>query len=715
MRRGMVRVAVIVAAAGYWSTAHTASQPIVRPLADLASPDRSPFPSDAFTVADARQNTGLRVNLPLPDCAVQVSDCQDVAVLNQLDGFSMQPRIWVPFDGDIDPSSVTSATAFVVKLSDASTGQPAAPVSLGINQAVWDPPTRVLSVRTDNSLDQHSRYAFVVTTGVRDANGRPIGTAGTAGGNEAYRRALAAAEPVVRRLVPRDAGIAAMSVFTTQSFSHVIQRIHEAVARAPVPTLDFAVGAGGTRAIFEAARIQGITNNADFAAGPPAPQLAAALANMRIVPGAVQTVAFGRFTALDFTTHGSGHIAPIATRTGTLPVTGSIDVAFNLYVPSGIEPPGGWPVVMFGHGSGAAKNVGFAMSAVLASHGFAVISLTAMGHGGGPRSAMTVTRTDGTSLTFAAPGSGYDADGNGAIELWEPRAAAAPHAMFGSSGPTLQTAGFYFQLVRAIQAGVDVDGDGRRDLDPSRIYYVGHSLGGMYGMFSFACEAGIRAAVFVVPAGEQMDNTRLTPGFRQLTAQALAARTPSLVNAEGLRAVDGLATSPPLFNENLPLRNLPPLVNDVPGAQAIQRFMDRRRWAGQIASTVAIASFLRRTPFERVRVRPMLIQFARSDASSANPPTVELIRAGDLADRALLYRHDLNFGGDGVPANPHLFLPSVGAPPNVSRIALGAQHQIAAFFESDGAKVTSPAPAEFWEVPVKMPLPEDTFYLPRPR
>ena len=60
-------------------------------------------------------------------------------------------------------------------------------------------------------------------------------------------------------------------------------------------------------------------------------------------------------------------------------------------------------------------------------------------------------------------------------------------------------------------------------------------------------------------------------------------------------------------------------------------------------------------------------------------------------------------------------LSSVGAPPNFSRIALGAQHQIAAFFESDGATVTAPTPAAFWEVPIKSPLPEETFYLPRPR
>jgi hypothetical protein len=81
----------------------------VRPLFDLRSPERSPFPSDVFTVADGSQNTGRRVNLPTPqDCVTQASDYEDVALLNQLDGFNMQERISIPFNGDIDPETVSS-------------------------------------------------------------------------------------------------------------------------------------------------------------------------------------------------------------------------------------------------------------------------------------------------------------------------------------------------------------------------------------------------------------------------------------------------------------------------------------------------------------------------------------------------------------------------------------------------------------------------------
>jgi hypothetical protein len=62
----------------------------------------------------------------------------------------------------------------------------------------------------------------------------------------------------------------------------------------------------------------------------------------------------------------------------------------------------------------------------------------------------------------------------------------------------LNAAAQQFALVRAIQSGVDADGDGARDLDGSRIYYVGQSEGSTWGIGVFAYEPAVRAAVFVV-------------------------------------------------------------------------------------------------------------------------------------------------------------------------------------------------------------------------
>jgi hypothetical protein len=80
----------------------------VHVLFGLDTPESGVFPSDIFTVADDTQKTGLRIKLPLPDCAVRVSDCRDLALISVLDGFNLQPRVTIPFDGDIDPTSVNS-------------------------------------------------------------------------------------------------------------------------------------------------------------------------------------------------------------------------------------------------------------------------------------------------------------------------------------------------------------------------------------------------------------------------------------------------------------------------------------------------------------------------------------------------------------------------------------------------------------------------------
>lgn len=88
----------------------------VHPRFDLSGPDGGPFPSDRFTVADPTQMTGLRVTLPKPDCLERASDCEDIDVINTLDGFDVQPRLSIPFSGAIDVHTVISDTVFLIKL-----------------------------------------------------------------------------------------------------------------------------------------------------------------------------------------------------------------------------------------------------------------------------------------------------------------------------------------------------------------------------------------------------------------------------------------------------------------------------------------------------------------------------------------------------------------------------------------------------------------------
>jgi hypothetical protein len=104
---------------------------------------------------------------------------------------------------------------------------------------------------------------------------------------------------------------------------------------------------------------------------------------------------------------------------------------------------------------------------------------------------------------------------------------------------------------------------------------------------------------------------------------------------------------------------------------------------------------------------------ALGDQQSVNPGTTAIIREGALHDRTTLYRHDLAFAFDPtIPKNPHLFTSQTLSPNATARaIALGAQHQMAAFFASYGVIMIHPAPVEFFEVPIAGPLPETLSFI----
>jgi hypothetical protein len=78
------------------------------------TPETTVFPNDRFTVADTAQLTGLRVDLPVPDCTEATrSTCDALEILNTTDGFDLQPRFFIPFTGDIDVTTVTPQTVYV--------------------------------------------------------------------------------------------------------------------------------------------------------------------------------------------------------------------------------------------------------------------------------------------------------------------------------------------------------------------------------------------------------------------------------------------------------------------------------------------------------------------------------------------------------------------------------------------------------------------------
>src|SRR5512132_1983544 len=133
-----IAIGIVLVAVGLFGVSVPRVLAGVTPVFDLSQLDRSPFPSDRFTVPDADQKTGLRVNLPRPDCAVRPSDCRDIDLLNELDGFNVQPRISIPFSGPIDVGSVDSQSIFLTSLGSTSPPGRAGGRVVGIDQIVWD-------------------------------------------------------------------------------------------------------------------------------------------------------------------------------------------------------------------------------------------------------------------------------------------------------------------------------------------------------------------------------------------------------------------------------------------------------------------------------------------------------------------------------------------------------------------------------------------------
>jgi hypothetical protein len=680
----------------------------VEPLFDLRSPDTAPFPSNRFAVFELRNLTGLRVNLPQPDCATRPSDCNDVAVLNSLDGFNVQPRLRIPFSGAIDPSSVNSSNVFLVRLGDTTRLERNRRDVVGINQVVWDTATNTLFAESEEILDQHTAYALIVTNGIRDANGRPI-----RGGNFGdflsdfrlsdltYRlslfRAIAAAGISPRRIV-------AASVFTTLSVTSDLEKIRNQIKGRNAAPANFALASDGSRTVFPLNAVRSAVLSRQLSTTPTFQPSAIPLAILNaIVPNSVASVAFGRISSPDYTTEQS--IPPIFSRTGVPVVQRTNDIFFNLMLPTGTKPANGWPVAIFGHGFGATKESVIAVASVLASRGIATLALNVVGHGGGALSTITVTRADGTTATFPAGGRGIDQNGDGMIGGTEGVDAAPSRAIMSNRDGLRQTVVDLMQMVKVIETGgVDVEGDGTADLDRERIYYFGISFGGIYGTILLGVEPSIRAGVPNVAGGSIIELSRLG-GFRPLVGAGLGARTPALLNSP---------FTPPLFgfNENFPLRNQPTVVNTVPGAIAIQDFFDRSEWVSHLGNCVAFAPHIRKDPVRGSDPKPVIMQFAKGDMTVPNPSNSAVIRAGELTDRATYFRNDLAVAANPtLSRNPHGFLANIvgtGAP-----FAFAAQVQIAEFFASDGATVIDPdGTAPIFETPIVGPLPEEQNFLP---
>jgi hypothetical protein len=147
-------------------------QPLRSPATERPSTGAH-FQQTATRQREQNISTGKRINSPLPDCAVRKSDCQDISILVTVDGFSTDPRIFLPYTRSIDVSTATSETIFLINFGDVTTGRDVGQ-RVHINQRSWDPNTITLIFNADNFPAEHASYALIVTRSLLDTVGHPV-------------------------------------------------------------------------------------------------------------------------------------------------------------------------------------------------------------------------------------------------------------------------------------------------------------------------------------------------------------------------------------------------------------------------------------------------------------------------------------------------------------------------------------------------------------
>ncbi len=665
------------------------------------------FPNDASSVRDPNQATGRRVHfrrgvdypvvggwLKRRCTSATYSICDAFAELNKLDGFDLQPRVTVPFNGNIRLSSVRDATVSI------TTDRGNHFVS-GLRQVTFDPRSHVLAGISDKFLKEGARYRIRVTNGVRDSRGHRVNACG-------HRRVCS-----VR--------------FTTRTASGELVRIRRAL---DLPLSDpsnayrlahfpGASSSTGSRRlflpnVFRSATIPpsiggptgGIVRNDQVNADGT---LKSSVVPNLIAPGRSGFFAFGSFLSPRYQYASSsahtdrpygrgggvtdGEIPPVTSKRTPRPF-GADRLGVIVVTPDPTMHPPPWPTAVYGPGFTRSKFDIFVSADNNAAQGIMTVATDPSGHSYGHKSTITVT-SGVTKTTFPSYGRGRDLDGDGDIgtglndgvgPTGHKRAGKSElpsrKPLDGVQSGLVQTTVDDMALGRALKAGLTIPTISSSNLvNPDQIYYYGLSFGGIYGTMLMGTDPLFHRGLLNVPGGPIADIARLS-GFRNNLADQVRRSRPNLLN--GGPGLNG-------FTEDLPLRNEPARVITHRGAGVLQELFGESNWYDRSGSPETFAPRIRLRPDAAWAKNPKQVAFqtAYADGTVPNPTAGTLYRAGALFDRVTYYRNDKTPTFD---SNPHGFL----ADPSLAGRSFG-QQQLTGFLAT--GQITNPNPA-FFEFPI---------------
>ncbi len=335
----------------------------------------NPFPSDQMRNGGVVTIPVERIAYVMPDTAAfsQARDyLQSTIDTLDIDGFSTLAPIVIPLSHAVDPSTAAAG----VKLFVVTTGATPTltPDTTHTFTATWDDQFRALLLQPDVPLEEKTQYGIVVTTELKDSALQPTNRAPD------FQRYLKDAPTSITAALVAGAGVPADHValaftFRTQTITDGLVSIRNQIFGAT------ALGSSLTPAFTNPdAQIPGLDSGYFVRGTPDFDQNIADDATLTTadVPN-IAALATGTFDAYKFRDALLEPFNPAYVSGAQLGPTEHIQ--FRLTIPTGVAPPGGWPVVLYQHGLGGSASDVYNIGNKAAAYGFAAIATEAVAHG----------------------------------------------------------------------------------------------------------------------------------------------------------------------------------------------------------------------------------------------------------------------------------------------------------------------------------------------
>lgn len=405
-----------------------------------------PFPNDLYRTPDGTLDLS---NFPANSI---ILDQYRVAA-QALDGFGLNGAMSSRFTAPLDPKSLPdpagslepSASVYLVDVDPAS---PNLGTRTPIIASYRDEATNTIGadrlvVRPypGFTLDEGTTYALVLTNRILDLGGAPIQRAADfstllgEGGSAKMTAARAAYQPLVTWLAAHGGAseVVSAAVFTTQHVTQIAPALRKGVYGAEAPVAANVMrNTTAAFVLFTGAYVQ-----PNFQTGEPP---------YTSTGGEIKIGADG---------------AAIVQRLEPM--------RFAMMLPLGEKPAGGWPIAIYAHGTGGDYRsfVEDGTGLRLAAQGIATISTDQVLHG--PRDPAQLD--PGVAFfNFANPYAARDNALQGAADAWA-------------------------QLRLATGLSIDDGAGGAVTIDPTKVYFFGHSQGGVTGPAFVAFEPTVSGAV----------------------------------------------------------------------------------------------------------------------------------------------------------------------------------------------------------------------------